>query len=675
MYKVKGAIIGIVCVLLSLCAQQTSYAHGDHGALQGLETAIENDAEQVRMTVTHYNEIKGDMEGLIGNWRASKTKVDSNWKSALTRGSIAIVGAAAVVATSGAAAAYAPAIWLAYLSRRDAVTAGSIDLTQYLSAMGTVQSLMDYALTDIQTAYRNGGILIVPKIDIDGNQVYNDDGTLAHREQDALGYLKTYKGYMKSGEEHTGWTSDDDDETFHDEVQDNNGRVTVGVDSQEHTHHFETQSTYMHYPDPPTSKPLWTWTTEGLPKDHLCGGSCSRSFTTPIGDHGTVCVACRDIYYTCKSNYGSKEDRHKLRECNRKIWLNTPHGKVAIDCPKQYRKCVRSTNAHVRPPQATTGTTLCMENPPDATPYPPQNLSLTPGVTTIQFTWAAPAYSGSSEITDYKYKYRRKTLGPDPWLLSWTSVGKDFSKTITGLAADTEYEVRLVAENSEGYGLSTASSTRTNTDGDTASAPASPSLSPSNASNTAYAGNPYTVQLSILSKAASIEFYVITPNDAINDVSTSLGTASGDGTSTAATMTYTFPSGVSGDYTFYVRIGYTDGTSVSPHPSCTVSVSLPSSTETTTSTETPSSTPEPEPTTTCGGCSKTVSAAGVHSATCASGHSYWTCKPYDVKRHITRTCRFSECGKSWQRCMTGGVTPICDKPWRKQNGLRCWQIY
>lgn len=78
----------------------------------------------------------------------------------------------------------------------------------------------------------------------------------------------------------------------------------------------------------------------------------------------------------------------------------------------------------------------------------------------------------------------------------------------------------------------------------------------------------------------------------------------------------------------------------------------------------------------CGrsGCTQTVSSSTQHSATCASGHSYWTCKPYDVKRHITRTCRFSECGKSWQRCMTGGVTPICDKPWRKQNGLRCWQI-
>ncbi len=85
----------------------------------------------------------------------------------------------------------------------------------------------------------------------------------------------------------------------------------------------------------------------------------------------------------------------------------------------------------------------------------------------------------------------------------------------------------------------------------------------------------------------------------------------------------------------------------------------------------------PPPTISCGrsGCSQTVSSATQHSATCASGHPYWTCKPSDVNRHITRTCRYSACGKSWQKCMTGGTTPICDVPWRKKKGLKCWQIY
>ena len=83
----------------------------------------------------------------------------------------------------------------------------------------------------------------------------------------------------------------------------------------------------------------------------------------------------------------------------------------------------------------------------------------------------------------------------------------------------------------------------------------------------------------------------------------------------------------------------------------------------------------PPPTISCGrsGCSQTVSSANQHSATCASGHSYWSCNPSDVNSHITRTCRYSACGKSWQKCMTGGTTPICDVPWRKRNGLKCWQ--
>lgn len=93
---------------------------------------------------------------------------------------------------------------------------------------------------------------------------------------------------------------------------------------------------------------------------------------------------------------------------------------------------------------------------------------------------------------------------------------------------------------------------------------------------TASAGESHTMQLPLLSKGAAIYFYVITPNDAKNDVSTYLTQAAGDGTGTAAATTYTFPTGVSGAYTFYATIHYTDGTSESPHPSYTVSVSLPS---------------------------------------------------------------------------------------------------
>lgn len=121
-------------------------------------------------------------------------------------------------------------------------------MTNYLDAMDTVSSLMDDALTDIETAYTNGGTLTVPKIDINGNYVYVD-GKLDYRDQTARGYLNTYERYMDVGESHTGWTRDSDDaenHTFFDEVQDNSGKVTVGLDSQQQSHSFHLQSTYMH---------------------------------------------------------------------------------------------------------------------------------------------------------------------------------------------------------------------------------------------------------------------------------------------------------------------------------------------------------------------------------------------------------------------------------------------
>ncbi len=59
-------------------------------------------------------------------------------------------------------------------------------------------------------------------------------------------------------------------------------------------------------------------------------------------------------------------------------------------------------------------------------------------------------------------------------------------------------------------------------------------------------------------------------------------------------------------------------------------------------------------------------------STCANGHSYDPNNPSAYKRHHTKTCRFSECGQTWANC--SGNAPICNKPYRKANGLRCWAI-
>ena len=86
-----------------------------------------------------------------------------------------------------------------------------------------------------------------------------------------------------------------------------------------------------------------------------------------------------------------------------------------------------------------------------------------------------------------------------------------------------------------------------------------------------------------------------------------------------------------------------------------------------------------------------------HGQACTNTSGYWKCSPHqhtypppspphpicggcgksydpdsasDINRHRLRTCRYGSCGKSWRRCQTS--TPICDKPYRKRNGLRCW---
>ncbi|RKU19385.1 hypothetical protein C6503_07965 [Candidatus Poribacteria bacterium] len=42
-----------------------------------------------------------------------------------------------------------------------------------------------------------------------------------------------------------------------------------------------------------------------------------------------------------------------------------------------------------------------------------------------------------------------------------------------------------------------------------------------------------------------------------------------------------------------------------------------------------------------------------------------------VNQHRVRPCRFAVCGNTWQTCQ--GSAPICNKPYRKRNGLRCYE--
>ena len=80
-----------------------------------------------------------------------------------------------------------------------------------------------------------------------------------------------------------------------------------------------------------------------------------------------------------------------------------------------------------------------------ATPDKPTLAAVTGSSTSLTATWTKPGLNGGPDITGYAVEYRH-TGG------SWTNFahsGTGVTTTITGLMADTEYQVRVLAENGE----------------------------------------------------------------------------------------------------------------------------------------------------------------------------------------------------------------------------------
>ena len=91
---------------------------------------------------------------------------------------------------------------------------------------------------------------------------------------------------------------------------------------------------------------------------------------------------------------------------------------------------------------------------PDAPTFPSATAS---GLTV---NWSAPANAGPA-ITDYDVRWRVKGSGATWTEADDTTDSTDLTATITGLAASTEYEVQVRAENAEGAGEWSASGDRT----------------------------------------------------------------------------------------------------------------------------------------------------------------------------------------------------------------------
>ena len=116
--------------------------------------------------------------------------------------------------------------------------------------------------------------------------------------------------------------------------------------------------------------------------------------------------------------------------------------------------------------------TATIEGPTAEEPDAPSAPALTAGETWLEATWTAPDDNGAA-ITGYDVHYR-ETGG------NWTDAnhtGTGTTKRITGLTADTAYEVRVRASNSEGTGDWSASATgRTDVAAEAPDAPSTPTL-------------------------------------------------------------------------------------------------------------------------------------------------------------------------------------------------------
>ena len=94
------------------------------------------------------------------------------------------------------------------------------------------------------------------------------------------------------------------------------------------------------------------------------------------------------------------------------------------------------------------------------------------------------------------------------------------------------------------------------------SSSAAASLSPSDSNYAASAGSTHTASLSLPSVYSSIYWYVKSPSE--SGLGTSVQYVSGDGSSTSATFSYTFPSDASGDYVITAYTYLSDWSVVQP---------------------------------------------------------------------------------------------------------------
>ena len=135
-------------------------------------------------------------------------------------------------------------------------------------------------------------------------------------------------------------------------------------------------------------------------------------------------------------------------------FVSAPNFEDAADADtnNDYEVVVRaSSGTGAREKTADQTITVTVTDVDGEAPGAPATLSVSSASgSSLSVSWTAPSNAGPP-ITDYDYQYRVKSTAG-----SWTEVpdttSTELSATITGLAADTEYEVQVRATNAEGTG-------------------------------------------------------------------------------------------------------------------------------------------------------------------------------------------------------------------------------
>ena len=100
--------------------------------------------------------------------------------------------------------------------------------------------------------------------------------------------------------------------------------------------------------------------------------------------------------------------------------------------------------------QTITVTVMDEDEQPDKPAKP--TVSATSGSSTsLDASWTAPGLNGGPEIAGYEVQYQSRASATDAWsaVVDWPHTGTTTTTTITGLTADTEYQVQVRALNGE----------------------------------------------------------------------------------------------------------------------------------------------------------------------------------------------------------------------------------